>query len=182
MFRHSSSNVFEPAECSTENGIFTMIISLSMFYKMAWDPVNNLLASGPHPPQQKKKLMHTPIPQSGSVLCPLVMDYCKEEGEERRAVYVALIDEVNTAGVPGDTDNDSMCGARGRLKKSRNIHSGYIFVCSDFRVRGKNPDLEDMFLATNWNDCCIKVKLYFAIIKAGIFVSLAAPIPSHCYI
>lgn len=44
------------------------------------------------------------------------MDYCKEEGEERRAVYVTLIDEVNTAGVPSHTDNDSMCGARGGLK------------------------------------------------------------------
>lgn len=48
------------------------------------------------------QLMHTPISQSGSAFCPLVMDYCKEVGEKRGAVYATLIDEVNTAGVPGD--------------------------------------------------------------------------------
>lgn len=77
-------------------------------------------------PPSPRKLMHTPIPQSGSVLCPLVMDYCKEEGEDRGAVYATLIDEVNTAGVPRDKDNNSICGAGGGLK--RDICSRYIFV------------------------------------------------------
>lgn len=60
------------------------------------------------------------------------MDYCREEGEEGRAVYVTLIDEVNTAGVPSDTDNDSMCGAQGGIKKSGDTLSGCTFVCSKF--------------------------------------------------
>lgn len=62
-------------------------------------------------------------------LCPLVMDYCKEEGEKRGAVYVTLIDEVNTAGVPRDKDNNSVCGAERGIKMSGDIHSTYIFVC-----------------------------------------------------
>lgn len=56
------------------------------------------------------------------------MDYYKEEGEKRGAVYVTLIDEVNTAGVPRDKDNNSICGAGGGIKTSRDIHSTYIFV------------------------------------------------------
>lgn len=181
MFRHSSSNVFEPAECSTENGIFTMIISLSMFYKMAWDPVNNLLASGPHPPQQKKTYAY---PNTTEWVSPLSSSYgLLQRGGGGKAGCLCRSHwwSEHSRGPRRHRQWQYVWGSR-EIKKSRNIHSGYIFVCSDFRVRGKNPDLEDMFLATNWNDCCIKVKLYFAIIKAGIFVSLAAPIPSHCYI
>ena len=77
--------------------------------------------------------MHTPIPQSGSVLCPLVMDYCNEEGEGRRGGCLCHIDEVNTAGGPGD--KDSICGARGGFKNIRR-HSQYLhfFELADVSV------------------------------------------------
>lgn len=74
---------------------------------------NNLLASWATIPP---KLMHSPIPQSGSVLCPPVMDYYRKEGEKRGAVYVTLIDEVNTAGVSRDKDNNTICESEGGLK------------------------------------------------------------------
>lgn len=65
-------------------------------------PTNTILwRAGPLPPL---KLRQTPKPQSGSVFCPLVMDYCKEDGG---AVCVTLVDEANSAGgPPGNADND----------------------------------------------------------------------------
>lgn len=63
-----------------------------------------LWRAGPLPPL---KLRQTPIPQSGSVLCPLVMDYCKEDGVGGGDVCVTLVDEANSAGgSPGNADND----------------------------------------------------------------------------
>lgn len=61
------------------------------------------LASRSPPPTEAQQ---SPKPQSGSVLCPLVMDYCKGGGG-RGAVCVTLVDEANSAGgFPGNADND----------------------------------------------------------------------------
>lgn len=77
----------------------------------------------------------------------------ERRGEED--VCVTLIDEVNTAGVSGDKDNDSVCEAGGGLK-SPETFTGDVFLCvwSDFCVgkkkkekdlgRGKQ-ELEDVF-------------------------------------
>lgn len=62
------------------------------------------------PPPTSSILIDAPAAQSGSLLCPLVMDYCKEEGG---AVCVTLIDEVSSAGVPGDADNGCVCRGGG---------------------------------------------------------------------
>lgn len=48
------------------------------------------------------------------------------EGED---VCVTLIDEVNTAGVSGDKDNDSICGAGGGLKSPETFTVCGHFLC-----------------------------------------------------
>lgn len=69
------------------------------------------------------------------------MDYCRKEGDNRGAVFVTLIDEVNTAGVPRDKDNNSICGSGGGLRSpvQRQVHSLNIFVClfRSFCVEGR---------------------------------------------
>ena len=89
----------------------------------------------------------------------------ERRGEED--VCVTLIDEVNTAGVSGDKDNDSVCEAGGGLK-SPETFTGDVFLCvwSDFCVgkkkkekdlgRGKQ-ELEDVFfLAACWKRAASK--------------------------
>lgn len=50
---------------------------------------------------------------------------------------VTLIDEVNTAGVPSDTDHGRICGARGGLKSPEWIHfCVQHFLCQSRRKPG----------------------------------------------
>lgn len=104
------------------------------------------------------------------------MDYCREEGAEGGGggdVCVTLIDEVNTAGVSGDKDNDSIRGAGGGLKSPETFTGDVCFcVWSDFCVGKKKKEKIRVEANRNWKmwvflACCIKVKLHF-VIKAGI--------------
>lgn len=73
-----------------------------------------LWRAGPLPPL---KLRQTPIPQSGSVLCPLVMDYCKEDGGGM-SVSLSLMRQTQR-GVPPATQ--TMMVNMWGIKKSRDI-------------------------------------------------------------
>lgn len=101
-----------------------------------------------------KRWMHTPMAQSGSVLCPLVMDYCKQEGKRSRregiAVYVTLIDEANAVGV--QRDNNSICVAEGGIKILRALYiNTHVCVFLASWCRKKNRRAMMCFLATSWH-------------------------------
>lgn len=82
---------------------------------------------GPHPP------ITDAYPNTTEWVSPLSSSYglLQEGGGEKGAVYVTLIDEVNTAGVHRDKDNNSICGSGGGLKSpvQRHVLSLNIFVC-----------------------------------------------------
>lgn len=95
-----------------------------------------------------KRWMHTPMAQSGSVLCPLVMDYCKQEGKRSRregiAVYVTLIDEANAVGV--QRDNNSICVAEGGIKILRALYiNTHVCVFLANWCRKKKQKSDDVF-------------------------------------
>lgn len=82
------------------------------------------------------------------------MDYCREEEAEGGGgedVCVTLIDEVNTAGVSGDKDNDSIRGAGGGLKSPETFTGDVCFcVWSDFCVGEKKKEKIRVEANRNW--------------------------------
>lgn len=72
----------------------------------------NSQASDPHPPTQNLCITkYHRVGQSFVLWLWIIV--------ERRAVYATLIDEATAAGVPSDTDNNSIYGAREGLKSPK---------------------------------------------------------------